>query len=303
MIVGKFCLQILVAMLLFHGAARALEARPNVLILFADDQRADTIAALGNPVIKTPNLDRLVQRGVAFDRAYMQGGNNGATCVPSRAMLLSGQCLFRIDEKLLRDETWPTVFGRSGYSTFVSGKWHNGEQSLPICFQEARGMFMGGMTDPLSAKLANLSDGKLSKPQLSPKHACAVFADEAIDFINRKHERPFFCYVPFDAPHDPHIVPEDFPINYDIDRIPLPSNFLPQHPFNNGEMAIRDERLLGWPRTELDVKSLTAEYYDTSHILISRLGEFSMHWRRHRMRRIQSSSSPQIQEWLEAATD
>lgn len=62
-------------------------AKPNILFLFADDQRADTIAALGNPIIKTPNLDRLVHSGVAFNRAYMQGGFNGATCVPSRAML------------------------------------------------------------------------------------------------------------------------------------------------------------------------------------------------------------------------
>ena len=83
--------------------------RPNVLFIFADDQRADTIAALGNPLIKTPNLDRLVARGVAFERAYMMGGNQGATCVPSRAMLLSARPLPRIDEKLSRDETWPQI--------------------------------------------------------------------------------------------------------------------------------------------------------------------------------------------------
>ena len=83
---------VLVALLLSPLARLfAVEARPNVLFLFADDQRADTIAALGNPVIKTPNLDRLVRAGVAFNRAYMQGGLNAATCVPSRAMLLSGR--------------------------------------------------------------------------------------------------------------------------------------------------------------------------------------------------------------------
>src|SRR5438477_13200503 len=100
------------------AAVRAADgpAQPNVLFLFADDQRADTIAALGNPVIRTPNLDRLVRSGLAFDRAYMQGGMQGATCVPSRAMLLSGRSLFRIDEKLLQDETWPAAFGRAGYA-------------------------------------------------------------------------------------------------------------------------------------------------------------------------------------------
>lgn len=122
-------------MLVFGLASFLLAAeRPNVLFIFADDQRADTIAALGNPVIKTPNLDRLVARGVAFDRAYMQGGNNGATCVPSRAMLLSARPLARIDEKLSRDETWPYAFGTAGYATFMAGKWHNTPASVGKSF-------------------------------------------------------------------------------------------------------------------------------------------------------------------------
>ncbi len=50
--------------------------------------------------------------------------------------------------------------------------------------------------------------------------------------------------MPFDAPHDPHIVPDDFPICYDAAKTPLPPNFLPLHPFDNGEMTIRDEQLL-----------------------------------------------------------
>src|SRR6516165_2302365 len=154
--------------------------RPNVLFLFADDQRADTIAALGNPIVRTPNLDRLVARGVAFDRAYMQGGLQGATCVPSRAMLLSGRSLFRVDEKLLRDETWPAAFGRAGYTTFVSGKWHNGPDSLPRSFQVARSIFAGGMTNPMQAKLSDVTNGKLGEPRLVPRHACEVFAAEAI---------------------------------------------------------------------------------------------------------------------------
>ncbi|MFM9965793.1 MAG: sulfatase-like hydrolase/transferase, partial [Planctomycetaceae bacterium] len=61
--------------------------RPNILFLFADDQRADTIAALGNSHIQTPNLDRLVRRGLAFDRAYMQGGLNGEMTIRDEALL------------------------------------------------------------------------------------------------------------------------------------------------------------------------------------------------------------------------
>jgi arylsulfatase A-like enzyme len=246
--------------------------RPNVLLLFADDQRADTIAALGNPLIRTPNLDRLVKRGVAFDRAYMQGAMQGATCVPSRAMLLSGRSLFRVDEKLLRDPTWPHAFAKCGYITFMTGKWHNGPESLPASFQLARSVFVGGMTDPLHAPLCDLAGGKLGEPRTAPKHSCAVFADEAIRFLQGHRGGPFFCYVAFNAPHDPHVVPEDFSVSYDPARMPLPPNFLPQHPWDNGEMVIRDEELLPWPRPPAGVRQMNAEYYRYISYLDAQVG-------------------------------
>ena len=247
-------------------------ARPNVLFIFADDQRADTIAALGNPIIKTPNLDRLVRGGLAFNRAYMQGAFGGATCVPSRAMLLSGQSLFHVDTKLMRDETWPEAFGKAGYTTFVSGKWHNGEASLPRSFKIARSMFVGGMTNPMQAQLRDMADGKVGKAHPSSKHACEVFADETIRFLKEHTSGPFFAYVPFDAPHDPHITPPDFPTKYDASKIPLPPSFLPQHPWDNGEMSIRDEQLLPWPRTPERVRALIADYYRYISYLDSQIG-------------------------------
>ena len=243
------------------AAPLAAAEKPNILFLFADDQRADTIGALGNPVIQTPHLDRLVKIGLAFDRAYMQGGMHGATCVPSRAMLLSGRPLFRVDEKLMRDETWPAAFRKAGYTTFMSGKWHNTPQSIGMSFQSARSVFAGGMTNPMKAKLADVVDGKLGKPEIAEKHACEVFANEAIRFLKEHNGAPFFCYVPFDAPHDPHVVPDDFPIHYDAAKIPVPPNFLPQHPWDNGEMSVRDEQLLPWPRTPVRVQEFNAEYY------------------------------------------
>ena len=239
----------------------ASPSRPNILFIFADDQRADTIAALGNAHIQTPNLDRLVRRGVSFNRAYMMGGMNAATCVPSRAMLLSGRSLFNIDQALTRDETWPAAFGRAGYTTFISGKWHNTPAAVPLSFQRARQLFTGGMTNPLKAPLADLENGKMGPTKVSPKHACEVFADETIAFLKEKHTAPFFAYLAFDGPHDPHIVPADYPVRYDPEKIPLPADFLAQHPFDNGEMTIRDEQLLPWPRTSADIRSMLADYY------------------------------------------
>jgi arylsulfatase A-like enzyme len=186
---------------------------------------------------------------------------NGATCVPSRAMLLSGRSLFHIDEKLTRDQTWPAAFGQAGYTTFVSGKWHNTPASIPLSFQRAQSMFTGGMTNPMKAPLGSLENGRMSPAKISPKHACETFADAIIAFLREPHSAPFFAYLPFDGPHDPHIVPDDFPVRYDPEKIPLPANFLPQHPFNNGEMVIRDEQLLPWPRTSADVRAMLADYY------------------------------------------
>ncbi len=243
----------------------SLSAAPatNVVFIFADDQRADTIAALGNPVIKTPNIDRLVKRGVAFTRAYMQGGNGGATCVPSRAMLLSGRSLAQIDERLLKHQTWPHAFGEAGYATFAAGKWHNGPPSIPKSFQQARALFVGGMANPLKAPTSDmLPTGKLTAAKISPKHLCEEATDETLAFLKSQDgKKPFFSYLAFDGPHDPHIVPDGFPVKYDVASIPLPPNFLPQHPFDNGEMVVRDEQLLKWPRQESDVKEMLSEYY------------------------------------------
>jgi len=254
----RLCLALLVTVVSLTAAQA-----PNVVFIFADDQRADTIAALGNPVIKTPNLDRLVKRGVAFNRAYMQGGNQGATCVPSRAMLLSGRSLAQIDEKLLKHQTWPSAFGAAGYATFAAGKWHNGPPSIPKSFQQAKALFVGGMANPLKAPTSDmLPTGKLTPSKISPKHLCEEATDETLAFLKSQDgKQPFFSYLAFDGPHDPHIVPEGFPIDYAPATIPLPPNFLPQHPFDNGEMVIRDEQLMKWPRPEADVKTMLAEYY------------------------------------------
>lgn len=254
---------IVLSLCLAFGSVCPAASPPNIVFIFADDQRADTIAALGNPAIQTPQLDRLVQRGLSFTHAYMQGGNNGATCVPSRAMLLSARPYFHADEKLLRDETWPRAFGQAGYATMATGKWHNGAASVGRSFQTAKSLYLGGMTNPLKAQISDLlPTGKMSPARLSPKHLCAEAADEAIAFIQAQAgKRPFYVHLAFDGPHDPHVVPADFPVIYDPSKIPLPANFLPQHPFNNGEMTVRDEQLLPWPRSPAAIQAMLADYY------------------------------------------
>ncbi|MFH1569718.1 MAG: sulfatase-like hydrolase/transferase, partial [Gemmatimonadota bacterium] len=73
--------------------------RPNILFLFTDDQRFDTLRALNNPDIHTPTLDGLVRRGTAFLNGYIMGGSSGAVCMPSRAMLHTGRTLYRLERQ------------------------------------------------------------------------------------------------------------------------------------------------------------------------------------------------------------
>jgi len=239
--------------------------RPNILFLFADDQRADTIAAHGNPHIKTPNIDKLANAGFSFRSNYCFGGNSGAVCVPSRAMLMSGKTWFHVDTTSLKDaRLLPEVLGENGYITFGTGKWHNGQASWLRAFQKGRNVFFGGMADHTNVPVRDLGpDGKLTDVRTGEKFSSELFADAAIEFL-RSYDgaRPFFAYVAFTAPHDPRMPPTAYREMYYRNLPPLPGNYLPQHPFDNGMMkGGRDENLAPWPRTEAVIRDQLAEYY------------------------------------------
>lgn len=238
-------------------------AAPNILFLFSDDQRADTLSALGNPDIKTPALDQLVRSGTVFHRAYCMGSNNGAVCVPSRAMLMSGRSLFRVQEQLKGQKTWPEQFAEAGYTTFLTGKWHNGGESALRTFQKGKAVFLGGMGDPYKLALQDISATRtFENKRQSGEHSVKLFADAAVDFLKQQNgTQPFLCYVAFNAPHDPRVAPKAYHDRFAGHAPPLPANFLPQHPFNNGSLVIRDEALAPWPRTPEIVQQHLADYY------------------------------------------
>jgi arylsulfatase A-like enzyme len=257
------------------SAAASTRKQPNIIVIFTDDQRADTIHALGNKHIKTPTIDRLVQRGMAFRQAYCMGANQGAVCVPSRAMLLSGRPYMRVPTDLRGVTSWPEMFARSGYVTFITGKWHNGEASLLRCFQIGKAVFLGGMGDPYNLPVADISPRRtLVNQRASGKHSVELFTDQVVDFVrNRKDKKPFLAYVAYNAPHDPRVAPRDFHDYYNSHLPPLPANFKPLHPFNIGDdLAGRDERLAPWPRTEKVVRQHLADYYAAISFLDEHIG-------------------------------
>lgn len=226
---------------LAFGSRLTAADKPNVLFVLADDQRFDTIALRGNAEIKTPNLDKLVRRGFSFNNAYCQGSTVPAVCTPSRTMILTGRSLFRIPNpqaKAFDGPTLPTTFGAAGYATLHVGKPGN------------------------SFRLAHAQFDKNVEIAHQNAPTAKKCADAVIDFV-KAHDgkKPFFVYLAPAVPHDPRAAPEEFHKLYDPAKLTLSKNFMPKHPFDNGELEVRDEKLAPVPRTEADMRKHLADYY------------------------------------------
>ncbi len=246
--------RLLCLVLCFSGfsvaAVRAAEpARPNVLLLMADDWRADCLGVLDHPVVKTPNLDKLAARGMLFENAYCLGSNSGAVCRPSRNMYLSGKTYFRWrgPDAPAEDSSFPAVMKAAGYETWHYGK--RGNTAVPIQAQFEHNNY--------------INEGK----ERTGGHPGREITDQALAFLEKRDsvkrdaQRPFFMYLGYETPHDPRVPMTEDTAYYAKQTIPLPKNFLPQHPFNNGEMTIRDEALLPWPRKEDALRDELRAYY------------------------------------------
>ncbi len=226
------------------GLAADTAKRPNILFLFTDDQRADTIGALGNPAIKTPAVDSIVRRGFAFRNAYCLGGNSPAVCMPSRNMLLSGKAYFRWQGPLAPADApnFPLSFQDAGYQTYHHGKRGNTATKIQACFE-----------------INKYVDENIERTSGEPAR---LVVDDAISFLKDRHDkRPFCMYLAFGNPHDPRVAAQKYLDLYQPAQIPLPKNYLPLHPFDNGDMTIRDETLAPWPRSEQEVRRQLHEYY------------------------------------------
>ncbi len=130
------------------------------------------------------------------------------------------------------------------------------------------------MGDPYQLPIQDISpEHTFVNKRLSGEHSVKVFADAAAEFIRGQSGKgPFLCYVPFNLPHDPRVAPKPYHDRYNAERPPLPANFLPQHPFNNGALIIRDEELAPWPRTPEIVRQHLADYYAAIEFLDAQIG-------------------------------
>ena len=226
--------------------------KPNFLIIMTDDQTYESIHSLNNHEINTPNMDKLVKNGTTFTYAFNQGSWTGAVSVASRTMLITGQNVVNAQKNSTYIVNWARttspeeeievkllgeVMKEAGYETFITGKWHNTDESLLRSFQKGKAVAYGfyettdengsrefaysrpngsvwtpwnqhykGHWSPEVRDLS-LTDNRqeISAPYTVNQHTSELFADEAVRYLKEKKENPFFMYVSFNAPHDPQI--------------------------------------------------------------------------------------------------
>ena len=215
--------------LLLISCSESEIAKKNFIIILADDLGYSDLGSFGSE-INTPNIDMLAQEGV-----IMSNFHTSPLCAPSRAMLLSGndnhiagigiQAFssenFGYEGKLSeRVKIIPEVLQKSGYKSFISGKWHIGGDPYERGFNNSYSLLPGAFTHydnnkPIEA-YPDSSFSQNGKRILWPEgeYSTNFYTQKMIDFIKSNHDKPFFAYLSYTAPHWPLQVDKEFSDNY-----------------------------------------------------------------------------------------
>lgn len=249
------------ALLGFSTMAQAKQKQqpkqPNILFILTDDQDFASLGAYGDTECETPNLDRLAKQGVTFTGAHQMGSFLGAVSTASRTMIMTGRNVWQAQELRKKQTKYekgsgnadivpkdapeyysmPAVFHRAGYETFRTCKKGNSYTPANVLFDQVFDKTTRGNTDEKGSKW---------------------HADKVIKYLddrtadNSDSKKPFLVYLGFSHPHDPrHGKPEllekygaqdiDHPTVVN-DKMPsLPINWLPEKPFHDGHLDLRDE--------------------------------------------------------------
>ncbi len=190
--------------------------KPNIIVILADDMAYGDIGCFGNPDVQTPNLDRLASDGICLTQHY----SASPVCAPARAGLMTGRYPHRtgtidtlegrgLDRLCLDEVTIADTLKSAGYATGLVGKWHLGAID-PRYHPNRRGFdetacFRGGWSDYWQWRL----DYNGSFKQADGRYLTDVFSEEAVGFISRHRDKPFFLHLTYNAPHFPMQVPDE----------------------------------------------------------------------------------------------
>ncbi|MEP7376151.1 MAG: sulfatase-like hydrolase/transferase [Chitinophagaceae bacterium] len=204
----------------------AAQTRPNIIYIMADDMGYADLSSYGRKDYKTPNLDKLASQGLKFINAYA----GAPLCTPTRASFMTGRYPARTPVGLIEpltgstqdsaigltpDQTsLPALLKKSGYETFLVGKWHLG--FLPAFSPQKNGFdeffgFHGGGLDYISHTDPNGYNDlyENEEPVSKDGYMTDLIEERAVDILKRKHDKPFFLNLMFNAPHWPWQKPGD----------------------------------------------------------------------------------------------
>ncbi len=198
--------------------SEAAQAKPNILVILTDDQRADSLSCAGNKLVATPNIDRLAQEGARFRNVFV----TTSLCSPSRASMLSGQYARQhgvqnnFTEYPVDLPSYPRSLKNAGYQTAYIGKWHMGEDN-----DEQRPGFdhwfsHRGQGNYFDNEFNN--DGVRKK---IPGYYTTVVTEHALDWLKQKRDKPFLLILGQKAPHGGPIQPEPR-FEHALDHVPVP---------------------------------------------------------------------------------
>jgi len=230
-------------------AIRGSKKLPNILLIMTDDQGIGDVGFMGNPYVKTPNLDQLADESLNLTNFYVS-----PVCAPTRASIMTGRYsertgvydTFNGGAIMGEDEvTIAEVLKENGYTTGIFGKWHLGDnypyRPIDQGFDEALVHRGGGMGQPGDFLNFFAMDSSYFDPVLFHNgqqeqrigYCSDIFAEGAIEFIKRHNssgsEQPFFVYLPFNAPHTPLQLPQNYydmykDLEFDADVFPVKPN-------------------------------------------------------------------------------
>lgn len=227
--------------------------KPNIVMIMADQMASDVIGEFGHPAVKTPNIDKLVRKGVSFNNAYC----NSPICAPSRASFMSGKLVSKIgvfdngSEFSADTPTFLHHLRRGGYETVLSGKMHfiGPDQLHGFERRLTKDIHTAGFElTPDWSKGAYHNKGtgvnRLKNPGVSELNNNLDYDEKVLNrtleqirtFKREKNKKPFFLCSSFFHPHDPFHVPSEYWTLYEDTEIPMPTiaadAFEEMHPFN-----------------------------------------------------------------------
>jgi len=294
-LIASLCLTALVSQALLSPASggsatttqgQKQKPRYNVIVIASDDLRA-TLGSYGNKIVKTPNLDKLAARGIRFDRAYTQY----PLCNPSRSSLLTGK--YPTQTEVMDNEHYfralhpelvslPQHFKANGYASLRAGKiFHGGIDDTEAWTEggEAR-TFTGARRPPSNADSAERiahSDRIVVLDGDGEDNGDYLMATQAIEFLEKYKDKPFFLALGMAKPHSPPTAPKKFFDLYDAEKIPLPVDFStrPQAPPGFPEISIarrNTDLFINREASPRDAREMIRAYYASVSFMDEQVG-------------------------------